>query len=115
MTRRTVISRRGVLLGVVPIVLLGFAAHTVLPGLADPLAYLSPALLLLLVLAARRYPGERALMALMDGRRGPRRHGHDEDNAYPRRSRAVVPRGGLLIATSLAVRPPPAHRAVALI
>lgn len=113
MSGRTAIPRPELLLRVAAIVLLGFAVYTVLPGLTDGLPYLLPALLLLLVLAARRYPGERALLALMEGR-DPRRRAQADAMAPPPGPRALVPRGGSLIATSLAVRPPPAHRAVAL-
>jgi hypothetical protein len=111
MTGGSLITRRTLALGAAAVVV---AVYSVLPGLTDTLAYLAPALLLLLVLATRRYPGERALMALMKGRGGARRHGHAEDHAQLARPRAVVPRGGSLIATSLAVRPPPARRTAAL-
>lgn len=67
---------------------------------------LAPALALALLLLARRYPGERALLVMH--RRKCRR--------LPRPERilgsgvcgaAKVIRGGLLIGSSLAVRPPP--------
>ncbi len=66
---------------------------------------LLPALALALPLLARRYPGERVLVALRDAQPG-----------RPRPARAIVargrsetgmPRGGLLIACLLAERPPP--------
>ena|ERR1700730_14415238 len=106
MAERSVITRRRLLLGVAAILLLGIAAPGAPPGLADALTYLLPALLLLLALAARRYPGERALLTLMV--RGRRRARLDAllPRAHPR---ALLPRGGRLIATSLAVRPPPAE------
>jgi hypothetical protein len=107
---RSVITRRR-LPGVVAIGLLVVVLAGSLPGLTDALAYLLPALLLLLALAARRYPGERALLALIV--RGRRRRAHVDALLRPR-PRALLPRGGRLIATSLAVRPPPAFRAVAL-
>jgi hypothetical protein len=71
---------------------------------------LAPALALGLLLLAKRYPGERALLAM---RRGDRRR-------LPRAARVLtfgaretvrVVRGGLLIGSSLAVRPPPLARA----
>jgi hypothetical protein len=71
------------------------------------LSCLLPALLLGCVLLARRYPGERVLIAL-HGERGAR---------WPRLRRSMSPRrdvvlvaltGGLLMGRSLAVRPPPA-------
>jgi hypothetical protein len=112
MADSSVITRRRLLAGVAAIVLLGLAVAGALPGLTAALVYLLPALLLLLALAARRYPGEQALLALMV--RGRRRRSHVDallPRPYPR---ALLPRGGRLIATSLAVRPPPARRAVAL-
>ena len=65
-----------------------------------------PALMLPVLLALRRYPGERILAVLHEIR--------DERRKRPRtrvplegRSEVPVPRGGLLLACSLAVRPPP--------
>jgi hypothetical protein len=78
----------------------------------DGLLCLAPALLLVLTLLGRRYPGERLLLATRANRRGGRdltaRH-----RVHPahRRADARVPRGGLLIAFALAVRPPPAASA----
>jgi hypothetical protein len=76
------------------------------------MAYLLPPLLLLLVLVARRYPGERALIARMDrpGRRDRQRP--VRALACSSRPIPVPPRGGRLIGASLAVRPPPARLAV---
>jgi hypothetical protein len=68
--------------------------------------YLLPALLLVIVLLARRYPGERLLIALHRRKRArwPRPH-----SSEPARSVVLgVGRGGQLIGRSLAVRPPPA-------
>jgi hypothetical protein len=79
----------------------------VVSGASDLLCLL-PAALLACLLLARRYPGERALIAL-------RRKRVERRWARPRSSLAARPRvltaavhGGLLIARSLAVRPPPA-------
>ena len=70
------------------------------------LLYLVPALLLVTLLVLRRYPGERRLVAAVEARRA-RRAAHTIP-APPRvLRRARVPRGGLLIASALAVRPPP--------
>ncbi len=71
-----------------------------------------PALILPLLLALRRYPGERALMSLASpcALRRPRAA------SRPRPPVSVwigVPRGGLLIARSLADRPPPHLRLAA--
>jgi hypothetical protein len=89
--------------------LLGLAASGLLPGLPEAIAYLLPPLLLLTTLLARRYPGERALLAVI-ARRG--RWGRAAGDVRPHPAglhpRALVPRGGSLLAFSLAVRPPPA-------
>jgi hypothetical protein len=82
------------------------AAHGFSAPLLEALAYLLPALGLLVVLHARRYPGERALLAAIAP--SPRRSAPGQ----PRRRwkaplRVMFPRGGRLIACSLAVRPPP--------
>jgi hypothetical protein len=72
----------------------------------DGLLCLLPALLCGLTLLARRYPGERLLTAARAGRsvRWPRAR-----SSARRRLRlhATIARGGLLLARSLAVRPPP--------
>jgi hypothetical protein len=111
MTRPSAIIRCRLLRVAAAAALLGFAASGVLPGLLDALAYLLPPLLLLLVLVARRYPGERALLALIAGAARGRRSTDVGSLVGKTRSRAMVPRGGRLIASSLAVRPPPAPRA----
>jgi len=98
-----------VLVGAGVFVLAGVLALSLSGGMVDALAYLLPALLLLLAVAARRYPGERALLALLERRQRRRR---DSDSVVcVSRPRALLPRGGRLIASSLAVRPPPASRA----
>jgi hypothetical protein len=70
-------------------------------------AYLLPALVLLLALLARRYPGERALARIARRRARPRRRPRAAVLAHHTRPRVSLPRGGRLIAASLAVRPPP--------
>jgi hypothetical protein len=73
------------------------------------LVYLLPVLLLGLALALRRYPGERALLVLAGRGRGSRRQTRAPRAAAPPQApRARMPRGALLLAASLAVRPPPA-------
>jgi hypothetical protein len=71
--------------------------------------YLLPAVVLAIPLLARRYPGERALLALrrVESTSWPRPR-----SSAPMRRRMVlaVVRGGRLIGRSLAVRPPPALR-----
>jgi hypothetical protein len=73
----------------------------------DPTAVCAlPALVLALVMALRPYPGERVLERL---RRAPsvrRRHPSASSPAVAR-CELVPPRGGLLLARALAVRPPP--------
>jgi hypothetical protein len=86
--------------------MVGFAMAQVLIALA----YLIPALVLLFVLACRRYPGERALLAAMEGWRARRRRKRARSDVYVASLRSILPRGGLLIACALAVRPPPALR-----
>ncbi len=77
-------------------------------GLWEGMLYLLPALLLLAVLLARRYPGERLLLALA---------GRSARRVRVRVARALhrielpVPRGGRLLAVSLASRAPPPPRA----
>ena len=67
-----------------------------------------PALALALVLALRRYPGERTLAALTGSRlREPLRRRRSSAGRPRRWAGPAVPRGGLLIACSLANRPPP--------
>ncbi|HEY1451785.1 MAG TPA: hypothetical protein VGF47_12600 [Solirubrobacteraceae bacterium] len=77
----------------------------------NALLCLSPILVLAIPLLARRYPGERALLALRSSEltRWP----HPRSLATPsgRRTAPSVARGGQLIARYLAVRPPPAARA----
>ncbi|MGA9283886.1 MAG: hypothetical protein WBV85_00430 [Solirubrobacteraceae bacterium] len=70
--------------------------------------FLLPALALAFVLFMRRYPGERTLVRLAAPRR--RTRWARPRASVPRAARAftVAAHGGLLIARSLAVRPPPA-------
>jgi hypothetical protein len=75
-------------------------------GVEAAFAYLAPALLILLPLLGGRYPGDEALVraARRRGRPRPRR----SPGARVRRpSRALLPRGGRLVATALAGRAPP--------
>jgi len=69
--------------------------------------YLLPAVLLVIPLLVRRYPGERALIAL---RRTERARWPRPRSSMPARRRVVLAavRGGRLLGRSLAVRPPPA-------
>jgi hypothetical protein len=79
--------------------------------LIDAGPYLLPAALMVGVLLARRYPGERALLSLISPAR--RRPARSVVRGPGRRaSHALLPRGGRLLAYSLAVRPPPRPSAV---
>ena len=69
---------------------------------------LLPALALALLLALRRYPGERTLLALAPpASRGLLAERSALERARCRLRGPAVPRGGLLLACSLANRPPP--------
>lgn len=70
-----------------------------------------PALLLVVALLTRRYPGERLLLAFSARARG-RRPRLTRNAAAPHTRPAAVPRGGLLMGFALAVRPPPCAPAV---
>jgi hypothetical protein len=74
-------------------------------GMWEGLLYLLPALVLVVALLVKRYPGERLLVALAARRARPRRRAR----LLPAVSRIElpVPRGGRLIAVSLAGRAPP--------
>lgn len=77
-------------------------------GLGDGLLHLAPALVLFAALLARRYPGAHYVTRLvLEGRRRLRRRAPARIAASPR-PRAHRPRGGLLLATALAERGPPA-------
>jgi hypothetical protein len=65
-----------------------------------------PALLLTALVALRRYPGERSLARLVARVRRLRPRPRASAPSAAVRV-AAIPRGGLLIACSLAVRPPP--------
>jgi hypothetical protein len=79
---------------------------------ATGVMYLVPLLALLVPLAAGRFPGERTLLRIGHGRRvrrsAPRPVGEVRVHRAPSR---LLPRGGRLIASALAVRPPPANTA----
>jgi hypothetical protein len=113
MEHRLVIARRRLGVGIGAVVVIAACAYLALPGFAEALSYLLPTLVLLAALAARRYPGERTLLAII-GERGRHRVRSRIAAIAPRfRPRARVPRGGALIAASLAVRPPPLTTAIA--
>jgi hypothetical protein len=78
-------------------------------GLGTGLLLLSPALVLLLPLLAGRYVGEETLERFAARRSSPRRRASRAASApLPRRRpRAVLVRGGRLLAAALAQRGPP--------
>jgi fatty acid desaturase len=93
--------------------LVAFAAALVVPGLETGVLFLSPAIVVLALLLTGHYVGEQQLNRLADAwqqRRPARERARREP--LPRRPRALMPRGGRLVATSLAVRPPPLLQAV---
>jgi hypothetical protein len=77
-----------------------------LAGSTEALLYLAPALLLALPLAFGSYVGEELLSAARSRSVAPRRRPADSP-ALPRPLLALVPRGGRLLAASLAERAPP--------
>ncbi len=97
-------SRSRALIAATALVGLALCLHGGL-GAADLLC-LAPALALASLLFVRRYPGERVLM-LLTARSGPRRPRAAVSLPSPPRPAMGVPRGGLLMAFALAVRPPP--------
>jgi hypothetical protein len=96
------------------------AAFATLVGIAlaitqlDPSALCAlPALVLPALLALRRYPGERNLAVRLYATRRARRRRRRRRVSLARAPEVAVPRGGLLLAWSLAVRPPPPVRLAA--
>jgi hypothetical protein len=78
-------------------------------GHADLLPYAAPLFLIAVPLLAGRYVGEERLERMRSGlRRAPLRAPRAEVPPALRRVVALLPRGGRLIAHSLAERPPPA-------
>ena len=73
----------------------------------DGLLCMAPAVALLAMLCARRYPGEQLLLRLAARRYGRRRRGPSGAWRVPHLPVVHAPRGGLLMGFALAVRPPP--------
>jgi hypothetical protein len=99
---------------------LAFAALTIvwllgleLLGVEAAVAYLAPALLILLPLVSGRYPGDEALVRVASRRSRPARRPPQTQPLRRRRTGALLPRGGRLVASSLAGRGPPLLLAVA--
>ncbi len=96
-----------------PAVVVALAAMVVgaglVPGLAEGVVMVAPALLLVVALVSGRYVGEDAI-ARVRRVRPDRPAGRRPDAAAAAIHRAparIAPRGGLLLAASLATRPPP--------
>jgi hypothetical protein len=77
-------------------------------GVEAALAYLAPALLILLPLLGGRYPGDEALVRVAS-RRAPVPARREAGPAMSRRRQdaALLPRGGRLVGAALAGRAPP--------
>jgi fatty acid desaturase len=99
-------SRR-VRIALLAVALAAFPAALLVPGMETGILLLSPAIVLLALLLTGHYVGEERLhrLAVAVRRRAPRRT-RAARRPLPR-PRAAMPRGGRLVATSLAVRPPP--------
>jgi hypothetical protein len=78
----------------------------VLTGAETGLLYLAPALVLCVPLVLGRYVGEEQLAGLA-GRSAPRTSRRPSRLRVPRSHVRVMQRGGRLVASSLAKRPPP--------
>jgi hypothetical protein len=93
---------------------LAFAALTVvwllgleLLGVEAAVAYLAPALLILLPLLSGRYPGDEVLARVAGRRSRPSRRPAQAPPLRRRRAGALLPRGGRLVAFAFAGRGPP--------
>jgi hypothetical protein len=108
-------SDRRIMLGIGLLAVVVALTQTLAPlgGLETGLLYLAPALILALPLLAGRYVAEERVAKLAAGvmwlRR--RRAANRLIARLPRASRVLVVRGGRLLASALAERGPPAHRA----
>lgn len=86
-----------------------WALALALTGSTDVLLFLAPALLIAAPLIAGRYLGEELIVRLVERRHGRRRRlAALRPQAAPSVPSVWLPRGALLIAFSLAERPPPA-------
>lgn len=96
------------------VALTAFPVALLVPGLETGVLFLSPAIVLLASLLSGHYVGEDGLERLVAAlrRHEPPRTRTHAAAPLPRRPRALMPRGGRLVATSLAVRPPPLLPAV---
>jgi hypothetical protein len=76
-------------------------------GVEAALAYLAPALLILLPLLGGRYPGDEALVRAAGRRARPARASLPGPVPRHRARDALLPRGGRLVGAALAGRAPP--------
>ena len=90
------------------VVVLGWSVVEALTAGEMGLLYLAPALLLFLPLIFGRYVGEQRIAALACRPTASRRRPTDRVGA-PRAAARLMHRGGRLVASSLAKRPPPAR------
>ncbi len=101
--RRLLLALAGLTLALASLTLVGVPSDVLLSG---------PVLVLALPLLAGRYVGEEQIARLAAAYVATRRRPASALAASARRSRQPLPRGGRLLACSLAVRPPPAHAAL---
>jgi periplasmic copper chaperone A len=80
-------------------------------GVEAALAYLAPALLILVPLLGGRYPGDEALVRVAGRRSSPTLRRPSSSRPRRRPAGALMPRGGRLVGAALAGRAPPAGRA----
>jgi hypothetical protein len=105
------LPRRRLVLLSFTLLVAAWTAFEVLSGAETGLAYLAPALLLCAPLILGRYVGEEHLAELAG--RSPARPPRRELRLPPPRSRVrLMQRGGRLVASSLAKRPPPVDAAL---
>jgi hypothetical protein len=101
-----VLRRHRLLLLSFSLLVAAWAVFSVLSGADTGLLYLAPALLLCAPLVAGRYVGEQQLAELA-GRSPARPSRRLERLAVPHSHTRLMQRGGRLVASSLAKRPPP--------
>ena len=92
---------------VVGALLAGVALLALAGAPAEAAAYLLPAAVLAALLLLGGYPGERALLAIARRSASAARPGRPPRAALPRAPQLLLPRGGRLLGSALAVRPPP--------
>jgi hypothetical protein len=104
-------ARRRVVLVTFTLLVAAWMVLAALSGVETGLLYLTPALALCAPLVLGRYVGEEQLAELA-GRSAPRASRRPSRVPVPRSRVRVMRRGGRLVASSLAKRPPPAVAAL---